>query len=147
MSNQIDVSGHSGCFRCYHVWKPRNPEVRRCPRCKSTLWDVPKLTKVRRGGGLGIREILAPKRDELLEVLARNKAGHPRVYGSVGRGAAKPNSDVDLLVEFESGASILDQVGLAEELEALLRRKVDVSTPDGLHWMVRPQVLFEAQAL
>ena len=147
VSNQIDSAGFSGCFRCYHVWKPRNPEVRRCPRCKSTLWDVPRLTKVRRGGGLGIPEVLSTKREAVLEVLARHKAGHPRVFGSVARGTATSESDVDLLVEFEPGASALDQVSLVEELGALLLRRVDVASPDGLHWIVRPQVLFEAEPL
>lgn len=82
-----------------------------------------------------------------MKVLARNKAGHPRVFGSVARGAATSDSDVDLLVEFESGASVLDHVSLVEELEAVLRRRVDVTTPEGLHWIVRPQVLYEAQPL
>jgi len=147
VSNPIDSAGHAGCFRCFHVWKPRNPETARCPRCKSKLWDVPKLEKVRRGGGLGVPEVVGPKLAEVRVSLAKHKAGHPRVFGSVGRGTAGPRSDVDLLVEFEAGASLFDQVALIDDLTQILRRKVDVTTPAGLHWIIRPQVLIEAVAL
>jgi len=147
VSNPIDSTGIAGCFRCFHVWRPRRPEAFRCPRCKSTLWDVPRLEKIRRGGGLGVLEVIGPKRKQVLAALSRNKAGHPRVFGSVARGSADVHSDVDLLVEFESGASLFDQVALTEELEQILKRKVDVTTFEGLHWIVRPQVLTEAVPL
>jgi uncharacterized protein len=65
----------------------------------------------------------------------------------VARSAAGPRSDVDLLVDFQSGASAYDQVELILDLEKLLGRKVDVTTEDALHWLVRPQALFEAVAL
>jgi uncharacterized protein len=80
----------------------------------------------------------------VLDALVRNKAGHPRVFGSVGRGSAHRRSDVDLLVEFEPGATVFDQIALTHELEQILNRRVDVTTVDGLHWIVRPQVLVEA---
>jgi len=105
------------------------------------------LEKIRRGGGLGVPQIIEPKREAILAALAKNKAGHPRVFGSVGRGTAGPRSDVDLLVEFESGASLFDHVSLTEDLKRILRRNVDVTTVDGLHWIVRPQVLIEAVPL
>ena len=92
-------------------------------------------------------EVIGPKRKEVLAALSRNKAGHPRVFGSVGRGSAGVHSDVDLLVEFEAGASLFDHVALRDELEQILKRKVDVATLDGLHWIVRPQVLIEAVPL
>jgi uncharacterized protein len=54
---------------------------------------------------------------------------------------------VDLLVHARRGTSLLDQAALELELERLLGRKVDV-VPDGaLHWLARPQVLFEAVPL
>ena len=129
------------------MWKPRNPEVARCPRCKSKLWDVPRLQKIERGGGLGIAEIIGPKREEVLALLAKHKAGHPRVFGSVGRGSADRRSDVDLLVEFEEGASLFDHLELIGDLQKVLGRKVDVTTPEGLHWIIRPQALVEAVPL
>jgi predicted nucleotidyltransferase len=70
-----------------------------------------------------------------------------RVFGSVARSAATLKSDIDLLVEFDDGASAYDQVELVLDLQELLRRKVDVVEEGGLHWLVKPQVLHEAVAL
>lgn len=144
MPNVIGPDGLQGCFRCFFVWKPRTPDPPRCPRCKSILWDVPKLSKVRRGGGLGISDIVTPNRDKILGAVKRNKASNPRVFGSVARGAATKRSDLDLLVDFDPSASAFDHVGLIQELESLLGRPVDVADPEGLHWIVRPQILIEA---
>ncbi len=102
------------------------------------------IRPVRRGHGLGIAEIVTPKRAELERVLRSRRARNPRVFGSVARRSAGPKSDLDLLVEFDPGASAFDQFGLMEDLEKLFGRKVDVAEPSGLHWLVRPQVLFEA---
>lgn len=66
------------------------------------------------------------------------------MFGSMARNEANRRSDVDLLVDFEPDASAFDHVGLLRELEKLFHRKVDVAEPNGLHWLVRPQVLFEA---
>ena len=144
MTNIIGVDGLAGCFRCGHVWRPRSPEPARCPACKSGLWDVPRLRAIHPGKGLGIPEVVGPHREELLVALRSNKARNPRVFGSVARSAARKDSDLDLLVDFDSGASVFDHIGLAQDLEHIFRRKVDVTTPGGLHWLVRPQVLFEA---
>jgi predicted nucleotidyltransferase len=80
----------------------------------------------------------------MAEVLARHKARSPKVFGSVARGAATAKSDLDLLVEFDRSASVFDQTALIADLEDLFGRRVDVTEPGGLHWLVRPQVLFEA---
>ena len=60
------------------------------------------------------------------------------------RGDAGPESDVDFLVEFEDGRSLLDLSGLWLDLEELLGRKVDVAQPQTLHWYIRDRVLKEA---
>jgi uncharacterized protein len=49
------------------------------------------------------------------------------LIGSVARGEARPDSDVDLLVKWQAGASLLDQAALKLELESLLGRKVDIA--------------------
>ncbi|HLN51054.1 MAG TPA: nucleotidyltransferase family protein [Thermoplasmata archaeon] len=82
-----------------------------------------------------------------MDLLRVNKARNPRVFGSVARREATPKSDLDLLVDFDSDASLFDQIALKQDLERLLHRKVDVVDPKGLHWLVRPQVLFEAAAV
>ena len=144
VSNLINPSGLSGCFRCGFVWRPRSVNPRICPRCKSRLWDAPRLRPVRLGSGLGVREIVGPKRHELNVALRTWKARNPRVFGSVARAQATASSDLDLLVDFDEGASAYDQIGLANELQRVFRRGVDVTSEPGLHWMIRPQVLFEA---
>jgi len=83
----------------------------------------------------------------VLEAIRANHARNPRVFGSVGRGSATKRSDLDLLVDFDDAASLLDQVGLAQDLEGILKRRVEVASEQGLHWIVRPQVLFEAVPL
>ncbi|MBO0770838.1 MAG: helix-turn-helix domain-containing protein [Actinobacteria bacterium] len=70
--------------------------------------------------------LLARYRDEILRLAARNRAGNVRVFGSIARGEDTPDSDVDLLVSFQPGASLLDQAGLIADLEELLGRHVDV---------------------
>ena len=70
-----------------------------------------------------------------------------RIFGSVARGEAGENSDIDFLVKLEPGRSLLDLAGLVVELEDLLNRKVDVVTEQGLYWLLRRRVLKEARPL
>lgn len=71
-------------------------------------------------------------REAVLDVAARRGARAVRVFGSVARGEATAASDVDLLVEFEPGRSLLDQVHLIADLEELLGTRVDVVAEGGL---------------
>lgn len=77
-------------------------------------------------------ERVSRHREEILAAVARNKAHSPRLLGSVARGDDHPESDVDLLVDFEDGASLLDLIGLQLELEELLGVDVDVIDAGGL---------------
>lgn len=133
------------CYRCAYVWRPSQPVVRLCPRCKSKQWDRPKI---RRDLGLphgsGVSDMLGPHREQVLRIARRYGARDVRVFGSVRRGQATSRSDVDLLVRFRRGTDLFDQMHLEAELGALLGRKVDVVTEEGLHPLVHPQVLFEA---
>lgn len=144
VTNLLHPDGLAGCFRCAYVWRPRSTSPARCPRCKSKLWDVPRLWPIRLGRGLGPDEVLGPKRQELLVAVRSNKARNLRVFGSVVRSEASAESDVDFLVDFDPDATAFDHVGLIHDLERVLHRKVDVAEPAGLHWLIRPQVLFEA---
>ena len=133
------------CHRCAYAWRPSQPVVRICPRCKSALWDRPKLrTELGPSTGLGISQVVGSHRSKILRIARRYGARKVRVFGSVRRGQATSQSDLDLLVQFREGADLFDQMRLERELGALLERKVDVVTEAGLHPLVRPQVLFEA---
>ena len=69
------------------------------------------------------------------------------VFGSVARGEDTPESDVDFLVEFEEGRTLLDLSGLRLDLIDLLDRDVDVATPASLHPRLRDQILAEVVPL
>ena len=75
---------------------------------------------------------------------AKYGARNVRVFGSVARGKADEQSDIDFLVEMEPGRSLLDLGGLQAELEALLGCPVDVVTEKGLKPRIRGRVLAEA---
>jgi len=77
-------------------------------------------------------EGLRDRRAEILSVARKRRARRIAVFGSVARGEARHGSDVDLLVDFEPGASLLDQVGLFQDLEELLGVGVDVVSRSGL---------------
>lgn len=93
---------------------------------------------------MGISEVLDQKRGEILRLAAQRGARNVRVFGSVARGEASAQSDIDFLVEMEPGRSLLDLGGLLMDLQDLLGRKVDVVTEKALHWYIRDRVLREA---
>jgi predicted nucleotidyltransferase len=76
--------------------------------------------------------ILTANRDAVLALAAANKAVDVRVFGSIARGEDTPDSDIDLLVRFSNGASLLDQSSLVIELGELLGVHVDVVSEGGL---------------
>ena len=71
---------------------------------------------------------LRARRDEILALAQRYGAYNVRVFGSVARGEATPESDFDLLVSFDEGASLYELSGLWQDLQDLLQRKVDLTT-------------------
>ncbi|BDA67600.1 hypothetical protein CAL7716_017660 [Calothrix sp. PCC 7716] len=96
---------------------------------------------------MGIEELLLPLREEILNIAAKYGAYNLRVFGSVARGEAREDSDVDFLVEMEDGRNLLDRIGLKQDLEELLQREVDVAKPSNLHELIRDKVLQEAVML
>lgn len=91
-----------------------------------------------------LETLLRAKRDEILQICAKYGARNVRVFGSVARGEADEQSDIDLLVEFEPNRSLLDHAGLWVELQELLGVKVDVVSEHGLKPRIRQRVLQEA---
>jgi hypothetical protein len=96
---------------------------------------------------MGADELLKEKRADILRIAAQHGARNVRLFGSAARGEARPDSDIDVLVEFEPGRTLLDRIGLMQDLEDLLGRKVDVVTEKALHRMIRQQVLEQAVRL
>jgi len=69
------------------------------------------------------------------------------VFGSVMRGEQKDTSDIDILVEFEDDADLLDLVGIAQFLEEKLQQKVDVVSKRALREEIKETVLQEVESL
>jgi hypothetical protein len=92
-------------------------------------------------------KILQDKREEILRIAGAHGARNVRVFGSVSRGEAGTESDVDLLVKLDPGRSLLDLIAIKQELEDLLGREVDVVTEDAVSPYIREQVLKEAVSL
>jgi len=135
------------CHRCVYTWVPRRTFVRMCPRCKSTLWNVPKIVAPTLGTGLGVAEVIGSKRTRVLALLKEYGAKEVRVFGSVRRQEANAASDLDILVDDLPGTSLLDVAHLKNDLRRILGRPVDVVEEQALPWSMRPQVLAEAVPL
>jgi uncharacterized protein len=87
---------------------------------------------------------LQAKRQDILTLADRYGARNLKIFGSVARGEDQPSSDVDFLVEMDEKATLLDYVGLIQDLESLLGCKVDVAEPSSLHPLICDRILQEA---
>lgn len=92
-------------------------------------------------------EIVQTRRDEILRIAERHGARDVRVFGSVARGDAGEDSDLDLLVSASAETSPWFPAALVSDLERLLGRRVDVVTEAGLYWLLRRRILREARPL
>jgi predicted nucleotidyltransferase len=89
---------------------------------------------------------------DIEKILRRNKATLKKykvnkvgIFGSFASGKTKKKSDVDLLVEFEDVIDLFDFVHLTDELQKILKVKVDLSTPDAIKPYVKPMILKEVE--
>jgi len=101
----------------------------------------------KREQALTLNGLLGGKREEILRLAAKHGASNIRIFGSLARGDARPDSDVDILVDMEAGKSLFDLGDLLMELQQLLGRKVDVTTEKGLRRRIRGRVIKEALPL
>lgn len=86
-------------------------------------------------------------RAEILRASTAHGAIDVRVFGSRARGDARPDSDIDLLVTFQSDRDLFDLVAMKQELEDALGFSVDVVTPSSLSPYLRQRILAEAVPL
>ncbi|MEQ1822043.1 MAG: nucleotidyltransferase family protein [Fimbriimonadaceae bacterium] len=92
-------------------------------------------------------EALNPFKQVIQTIASRHGASNIRVFGSFARGEARPDSDLDLLVDMADDRNLLDTVGLIQDLQEALGRKVDVITEPALHRLLRARILSEARPL
>ncbi len=83
----------------------------------------------------------------ILDLAMRHGARDVRVFGSLARGEGGEASDLDLLVTLGEDRSLLDLVGLKQDVEDLIHRPVDVVTEQALSPYLRERVLSEAVPL
>jgi predicted nucleotidyltransferase len=96
---------------------------------------------------MSLDELLQVKREDILRIATKRGASNVRIFGSIARGEADAESDIDLLVDLEPGRSLFDLGGLLMDLQDLLGHKVDVVTEKGLRERIREHVLKEAVPL
>lgn len=90
-------------------------------------------------------DVLRQKKDQIDALLGQFGARRLRVFGSVARREERPDSDVDLLVDFPRGYDLFAQrIPLAERLAELLHRKVELIPEHELNRHIRDQVMREA---
>ena len=91
-----------------------------------------------------LRRLLSRHRGEILALARAHGATSIQIFGSVARGDAREESDVDFLVSFAPGTRVLARLDLKDALEALLGVPVDVTTAAALHRVIRDDVIREA---
>jgi uncharacterized protein len=89
-------------------------------------------------------QALEAKRNAVRSTVGRFSASNPRVFGSALSGTDQDGSDLDILVDALSGATLFDLGGLQEELQELLGVRVDLLTPGDLPIKFRAQVIAQA---
>jgi uncharacterized protein len=88
--------------------------------------------------------LIESNRNQLRQIAERYGARRLSVFGSMARGDADENSDVDLLIEPGRALSGFELGSLLMDAQELLDRKVDVVTINALHPLMREQVLAES---
>ncbi|MEI9475919.1 MAG: nucleotidyltransferase domain-containing protein [Deltaproteobacteria bacterium] len=79
------------------------------------------------------------------KILRKYKVSKVGIFGSYAKDKAKKKSDVDLLVEFEEVIDLFDFVHLTDEVEKVLKTKVDLATPDAIKPYIRPRIMKEVE--
>lgn len=96
---------------------------------------------------MGVNELLKEKRQDILRIAQKHGVRRIRIFGSVARGEATDDSDIDFLIDIEGPTPPWFPGGLVADLEDLLGRRVDLVEPEAIRDGLRARVLREAVPL
>lgn len=96
---------------------------------------------------MSIEQLLHEKREEIRNIAAKHGAYNIRIFGSVVRGEAGPDSDIDFLIDTGPTTSSWFPAGLILDLQEILGRPVEIVTEKALNPYIREHVLHEAVPL
>ncbi|MBC8414490.1 MAG: nucleotidyltransferase family protein [Nitrospira sp.] len=94
-----------------------------------------------------MNKTIMDRREDILSIARNFGAKSVRVFGSVARGDDNPESDLDIILEMEPGASLLDIIAIKQDIEELLDLHVDVVTESSISPYIRDKVIKEAVSL
>jgi hypothetical protein len=80
----------------------------------------------------------------IISILVRHGIKKILVFGSYARNEATSNSDLDLIVEFPEGSSLLDHIGIEFELSETLKMKIDLLSQNGISPYIKDKIMKEA---
>jgi len=133
---------------------PTLPTLERLLAACGRRLEIQTSPAQRPGSGSSVRSQLGPQADKLrrqrrrlLDAAERHGVGHLRAFGSLARGEATADSDIDLLVDLKPGRTLLDLAAFRREAGEILNLPVDVATADMLKDHIRNEVLSEALPL
>lgn len=86
-------------------------------------------------------------REAIIKAADKHGVTNVRLFGSVARGNAGPDSDIDILVDLEPGRNLFDLGGFLMDIQDILGRQVHVVTEGSVHWYIKNRILQEAQPL
>jgi len=92
---------------------------------------------------------IAVPKDNIADFCRRNRIQRLSFFGSVLRDDFTPQSDIDVLIEFETGAKVgfIRFAGIAIELEEILGHRIDLNTPNGLSRYFRDEVISQSEVM
>jgi hypothetical protein len=82
---------------------------------------------------------------ENADMLKKYKVNKLGIFGSYVKGKARKRSDVDLLVDFEENIDLFEFIHLVDDIQAILKIKVDLATPDAIKPYIRSKVMSEVE--
>ena len=87
--------------------------------------------------------IIEEVKEKILPVLQRHQVKRAALFGSIVRGEMRADSDIDILVEIEKNISLLDFIGIKQEIEDILERSVDLVEYDTIKPVIKDSILQE----